>query len=213
MLSEVLQTVENHPSTDTPYDQDPDVILYMDFQKGNTASFETLMHKYYGRIFNFLGRMTGNRDTAEDLTQEVFVRVYKAVSSYQPQSKFQTWIYTIAKNLALNELRRSKRSVVSLDAPVDGGDGEMVRQVADPRSPSPASGLLIEEKQRIIREAVESLPENQRVVVLLRRYDNLSYAEIANAMGCTVEAVKSLLSRARVNLKERLMKHKDLLSR
>ena len=210
MLSEVFLTVDIPSPTEPSYDQDPDVILLLDVQKGNTASFETLMHKYYARIFNFCRRMIGNHDIAEDLTQEVFVRIYKALPTYQPKSKFQTWIYTIAKNVSLNELRRLKRSVVSLDIPVDGEDGEFQRQMVDRRSPSPDARLIAEEKQKIIRDAINSLPDNQRLVVLLRRYENLSYADIAKTMECSLEAVKSLLSRARVNLKERLADQKDL---
>ena len=176
----------------------------LDFQKGNPASFESLMHKYYKRLFNFIYRFVGSREAAEDLTQEVFLKVYKAVGGYQPQSKFQTWIYTIARNLSLNELRRAGRKNVSLDEPVSLKDGEGQRQVSDESAENPAESIAQEDTRRMVQEAIASLPETQRTAVILRRYDNMSYEEIAKTMGTSVEAVKSLLNRAKENLKDRL---------
>lgn len=176
----------------------------LDFQKGNPASFEFLMHKYYKRIFNFVYRFVGSREAAEDLTQEVFLKVYKAAPGYQPQSKFQTWAYTIARNLSLNELRRAGRKNISLDETVNFKDGETSRQVEDPSVVHPAQTMEAEETRRMVQEAIASLPENQRMAVILRRYENMSYEEIAQTIGMSVEAVKSLLNRAKENLKDRL---------
>jgi len=176
----------------------------LEFQKGNVPAFETLMRKYYARILNFSYRFVGDRDTAEDLAQEVFIKVHRSGSSYRPQAKFQTWIYTIAKNLSLNAVRSMKRQAVSLDQDVDGEDGAMQRQLADPKAEHPAQVLQRQETAVIVQEAVNSLPENQKLAVILRRYERLSYEAIAETMGCSPEAVKSLLNRAKENLKVKL---------
>ncbi|MCK5013848.1 MAG: sigma-70 family RNA polymerase sigma factor [Candidatus Omnitrophica bacterium] len=186
------------------YLSDPDVCLMLEFQEGNKASFETLMHKYFPRLLNFIYRYVSSREAAQDLTQEVFIRVYKSGSGYKPQSKFQTWVFTIARNLSLNELRRNKHRTVSLDATFSSDDGEMRRQVEDPNSVSPDEDLLRREKAVAVKAAIDDLPENQRVAVLLRRYEQFSYEEIARTMNISPKAVKSLLSRARESLKTKL---------
>lgn len=191
------------------YTTDPEVVLMLEFQKGDTGSFETLLRKYFPRIFNYIYRLVGSRETAEDLTQETFVRVYRAAVSYQPRAKFQTWLFTVARNLALNELRRLKRKMVSLDADREGKDGRMRTQMADPRAYPADEQLLLKERRQQIRSAIASLPESQRSAVVLRRYEGFSYEQIAQALGLSVSAVKSLLSRAKENLKERLSAYPD----
>lgn len=187
------------------YESDPDVLLMLAFKDGDQASFENLMRKYYKRVFNFVFRFVNDRETAEDLTQDVFLRVYKAAYSYQPQSKFQTWLYTIAKNLSFNELRRHKRKMVSIDAPIVSSTGDdMPRQIADEKAETGFDILSKIELAQEVRKAIEQLPENQRVVVILFRYDKLSYEQIANTMGMSVSAIKSLLTRARLNLRKSL---------
>ncbi len=173
----------------------------LDFQKGDPAAFETLMKRYYKRILNFIFRFLGDEQTADDLTQEVFIRVYRSGSSYQPRAKVQTWLFEIAKNLSLNESRRRKRKIISLEEPFEVDDNEVKRQIADHNIPSPDQDILFQENQAAIEVAINSLPENQRAVVLLRRYEDFSYEEIAKTMNCSVSAVKSLLSRARERLK------------
>ncbi|MCK4882318.1 MAG: sigma-70 family RNA polymerase sigma factor [Candidatus Omnitrophica bacterium] len=128
----------------------------------------------------------------------------KAGLSYKPQSKFQTWVFTIARNLSLNELRRNKYKTVSLDATFSSDDGELKRQVEDPNSASPDDEVLLREKAAAVKAAIDDLPENQRVAVLLRRYEQFSYEEIARTMNVSSKAVKSLLSRARESLKNKL---------
>lgn len=187
-----------------PYLEDPDVLLFLEFQRGDRLAFEKLMEKYYKRILNFIYRFTANSALAEDLTQEVFVRVYNSVSSYRPQSKFQTWIYTIARNISLNQLRYQKRQWVSLDEAFETEDGEVKRQVMDLTGEPPDQEILRRERLEAIEDAINSLPENQRMALILRRYDEFSYEKIAQIMNCSLEAVKSLLSRARENLKTRL---------
>ncbi len=188
----------------SPYLSDPDVCLMLEFQKGNKASFEALMHKYFPRLINFIYRYVGDREAAEDLAQETFIRVYKSGSRYRPQSKFQTWIFTIARNLSLNELRRKKYKTVSLDDSFSSDDGELRRQVEDPRSTAPDEDILRREKASAVKAAIDDLPENQRVAVLLRRYEQFSYEEISQTMGVSVKAVKSLLSRAKEGLRVNL---------
>ncbi|MDO8580752.1 MAG: sigma-70 family RNA polymerase sigma factor [Candidatus Omnitrophota bacterium] len=188
------------------YLQDPDVKLMLAFQQGDKAAFEALMRKFYPRVLNFIFRMIAQRDTAEDLTQEVFFRVYKSVERYRPQAQISTWVLTIARNLTLNELRRHQPAV-SLDAPLMGEDGDMQRQLTDPRSVGADEELIRQEKVEAIKEAIASLSENQRTAVLLRRYEEFSYEQIAQTMNLSVEAVKSLLSRAKENLKVNLRKY------
>lgn len=176
----------------------------LEFQKGNKASFETLIRKYFPRLLNFIFRYVHDREAAEDLTQEVFIRVYKSASQYKPQSKFQTWIFTIARNLSLNELRRHKHRTISLDKTFPSDEGELKKQVEDPRSTSPDEDILRKEKANAVKAAIDDLPESQRVAVLLRRYEQFSYQEIAQTMSVSVKAVKSLLSRAKESLKMKL---------
>lgn len=191
-------------NNEVSYLSDPDVILMLEFQKGDKASFEKLMERNYKRIFNFIYRFVGQEETAEDLAQEVFIKIYKNAASYRPQAKFQTWACQIAKNLSLNELRRLKKPDVSLDETFETGEGQVTRQIPDERTPTPYQSITEKEKADIIKEAVESLPDNQRMAVILRRYENMSYEDIAKSLGCSLEAVKSLLNRAKENLKEKL---------
>ena len=196
----------NSEEKPNPYLADPDVVLMLDFQKGNKASFEALIRKYFPRLVNFIFRFVGNRQAAEDLAQETFFRVYRSASKYEPRSKFQTWIFTIAKNLSLNELRRKKHHVVSLDETFSTTDGELKRQVEDVHSERTDEQLFRAERAAAVKEALGFLPESQRIAVLLRRYEQFSYEEIAQTMSTSVKAVKSLLNRAKENMKIKLAK-------
>ena len=186
------------------YLSDPDVQLMLKFRSGSKFAFETLMQNYYPRVLNFIYRFIADRESAEDLTQEVFLRVYRNASRYKPKAQFKTWLYTIAKNICLNELRKNKDLVTSLDVATISGNEEVQMQVADPKSIGQDTKLIRKEKALVIRKAINDLPENQRLAVILRRYDDFSYAEIAETLGVSDKAVKSLLSRAKVNLKHRL---------
>jgi len=186
------------------YNDDPDVQLMLAFQAGDKQAFEKLMTAHFSRVLNFIFRYVGRRDIAEDLTQEVFIRVYKSAGQYQPQSKFQTWLFTIAKNLSLNELRANKHKMVSMEAMIDTGEDRVKVQFKDERQKTPAQQLLDQEQSQQVRYAIAALPENQRVAVLLRRYEQFTYEEIADVMQVTPKAVKSLLNRAKENLRESL---------
>lgn len=174
------------------------------FKKGDKAAFETLMQTYYPRILNFVYRFCGSRTVAEDLTQEVFMRIYKSAAVYKPRSRLQTWIYTIAKNVSLNELRRRKDFVISLDEQLNSDDSRPNRALQAPHTSLPDSELIQKERIFAIRAAIKKLPPNQRMAVILRRYDDFSYAQIAGTLNVSQKAVKSLLNRAKENLKIQL---------
>jgi RNA polymerase sigma-70 factor (ECF subfamily) len=181
----------------------------LEVKKGDRDAFEILMRKYYARILNFVYRFLGNRQLSEDLTQDVFMKIYKSARRYRPRSKFQTWLYTIAKNSCLNELRRNRSQMISLDEPIMTDARVLKKEISDPQA-DPARELLQKEKKALIQAAINGLPENQRIAVILRRYDSFSYAEIATTLNVTDKAVKSLLSRAKVNLKNKLAGTVDL---
>lgn len=188
------------------YLTDPDVQAMLAFQQGDKRAFEQLMIKYFPRVLNFIFRYVGDRSLAEDLTQEVFIKVYKSAPHYQVKSKLSTWIFTIAKNISLNELRKHRVRIQSLDATHDTGEGHVQVQLADANQLDPAEQILKSEKNKLIRQAILDLPENQKTAVLLRRYEQFSYDQIAQVMKTTPKAVKSLLNRAKENLRISLQK-------
>ncbi len=177
-----------------------DVQLMLDVKAGDEQSFALLLQRYRSPLVNFLYRMVRNREQAEDLAQEVFVRVYRARADYVPSAKFTTWLFRIATNLALNSLRdtRHQRMEISLDAPVTAGaeDGdERMLDVAD-KNPDIEQHLVEEARKAMIRHAIDKLPEKQRAAVLLHKYQELDYGEIAKILACSESALKSLLFRA-----------------
>ncbi|MFY9753866.1 MAG: sigma-70 family RNA polymerase sigma factor [Candidatus Acidiferrales bacterium] len=180
-----------------------DVQLMLDVKAGDDASFELLLRKYRTPLVNFLYRMVRDTATAEDLAQEVFLRVYRARNQYSPSAKFTTWLFRIATNLALNSIRDNRRRLLenSLDAPA--GDDEAPREL-------PAREMRIDEhmverdRADFIRRAVMSLPEKQRVAVLLHKYEEMDYSEIARIIDCSESALKSLLFRAYETLRVQL---------
>lgn len=186
------------------YSSDPDVILMLKFKGGNKAAFEELLDKYQKPIINFIYRLIQDRSEADDLAQEVFIKVYNAADNYKPIAKFSTWIYTIARNLCLNKLRERKRKVVSLDEDIPTNEGGVKREIAQVKEDSPYESASKHELQEMVKQAINSLPDNQRMAVILRRYQLLSYEEIAKTMHCSVSAVKSILNRAKESLKDKL---------
>ncbi|REK06856.1 MAG: RNA polymerase subunit sigma-70 [Planctomycetota bacterium] len=171
----------------------------------NAAAFDELMLRYQNRLVTVLEHLVGRRDQAEDLAQEVFLRVYRARKRYVPGAKFSTWLYTIANHVAANALRsRSRRHEVNVTGKVsESGASSFLDKMAVAASGAmPARQLDKAELRGIVREALEGLNERQRMAVLLNKFEGLSYADIAEAMEMTPQAIKSLLSRARVNLKE-----------
>jgi RNA polymerase sigma-70 factor, ECF subfamily len=180
----------------------------LDVKAGDEQSFALLLHRYRTPLVNFLYRMVRNREQAEDLAQEVFIRVYRARADYVPSAKFTTWLFRIATNLALNSVRdtRHQRMEVSLDAPVtvDSEEGdERPLDVAE-KNPNIEEHLVQEAQRDMIRHAIDKLPEKQRAAVLLHKYQDLDYGEISKILSCSESALKSLLFRAYETLRVEL---------
>ncbi|MEW6088492.1 MAG: RNA polymerase sigma factor [bacterium] len=185
------------------YLKDEDVQLMLRFKDGDNSSFEILLEKYQSPIINFLYKITGNKTEAEDLTQEVFIRVYHSGKKYIPQSKFSTWIYIIAKNTALNDIRRKKGILRFLKKDLE----EPEKKIPDNKNPSALAQLELKDLQKVVKNAIDLLPPNQKIAVILSKYDSLSYEEISQIMDCSISSVKSLLNRAKISLKEKLEKY------
>lgn len=187
--------------------QDPDVRLMLRVRGDDAEAFEELMLRYQNRVVALLAHVTGRRDLAEDMAQDVFLRVYRARQRYVPGSKFSTWLFTIAHNVASNAQRTlSRRREVSIASTGGGDSGAMSLDAAAVA----ASGLMPTrqldklELRDAVNVAVASLSERQREAVLLNKFEHLSYEEIAEVMELTPSAVKSLLTRARANLRDAL---------
>ena len=180
-----------------------DVQLMLDVKAGDDASFDLLLQKYRTPLVNFLYRMVRDAATAEDLAQEVFLRVYRARKQYSPSAKFTTWLFRIATNLALNSVRdnRYKRMQVSLDAPAEEDEAPVQLPAREMRIDE---HMVERDRAQIIRRAVAALPEKQRVAVLLHKYEEMDYGEIAKILECSESALKSLLFRAYETLRVQL---------
>src|SRR5262245_59087775 len=167
------------------------------------GALEELVERYQHRLVAIMNHLVGNPEEAEDLAQEVFLRVYRARHKYRPRSKFSTWLFTIANNLALNSLRSKQRKpVVPLAAQESGPLGPRPQeQLVHDRGTGPTQRVQKQELAERIRAALDSLNERQRMAVVLNKFEDMNYAEIAEVMGLTTKAVKSLLSRARSNLR------------
>ncbi len=173
--------------------------------EGDEYAFEVLVRRHQASVLNLIYRYVGDRTKARDLAQEVFIRVWRAAHRYEPKAKFTTWLYRITANLCLNELKSSgRKKLFFLESPIE--EDQTLNEESNV-SPSAEDILLAEERSRQISDALQSLSENQRMALILKRYDNLSYGEIAKIMECSVSAVESLLVRAKRNLKEKLVFH------
>ncbi|MFZ3329270.1 MAG: sigma-70 family RNA polymerase sigma factor [Candidatus Acidiferrales bacterium] len=180
-----------------------DVQLMLDVKAGDDASFNLLLQKYRTPLINFLYRMVRDTATAEDLAQEVFLRVYRARKQYSPSAKFTTWLFRIATNLALNSVRdnRHRQMDVSIDAPVEEDETPLQLPTREMRIDE---HMIERDRADFIRQAIASLPEKQRVAVLLHKYEEMDYAEIAKILECSESALKSLLFRAYETLRVQL---------
>jgi len=175
------------------------------FQKGDVAAFEQLVERNTGKVHALVYRFLGNPGMLDDLTQEVFLRIFRTAPRYQPTAKFTTWLYRITANLCFNVLRERRKAKV---IPLDGGGSDerssFYRNIPDQRVDAPHKALHADELREKIAEAVDSLPENQRIAIILNKYENTNYEDIATILDCSTMAVKSLLSRARANLRDAL---------
>jgi len=181
---------------------EPDAELMLRLKAGDQASFGPLLARHRGPVIHFLYRMVQNPAVAEELAQEVFLRVYRARASYVASAKFTTWLFRIALHLALNNLRdaRGEKETVSLDQETEDG---LQLQVADER-PSVEQRLVQAERLAEVRRAIGALPDKQRAAVLMHKYEEMGYAQIAEVLDCSESAVKSLLFRAYETLRARL---------
>lgn len=188
-----------------PTELDPDAALMLRVKQGDAAAFTQLVEKYKQPIVNLVWRTVRDETEAEDIAQNVFVQAWKSAPRYQATAKFSTWLFTIARNLCLNEFRRrSRHPAESLDQMRDDSDDQPLFQVVDKRIRGAQDELLQGELEHKVDAAIDALPENQRIALALCRQEELSYEEIAEVLGCSLSATKSLIHRARETLKARL---------
>src|ERR1700689_5503374 len=181
---------------------DLDTQLMIRVQRDDASSFGELLSRNRNLVVNYLARMVVNRAIAEELAQDVFIRVYRSRRTYEPTAKFSTWLYRITTNVALNHFRDEKRTQnqVSLDVQ----DTVQVRREALDRAPLIEDRLVREVVARQIRHAIRTLPPKQRAAVIMHKYDEMDYAQIARILGCSPSAVKALMFRAYETLRLRL---------
>ncbi len=184
--------------------RDPDVGLMVRVRGDDRSAFAELVDKYQHRLLAVLHPIVGRREEAEDLAQEVFLRVYRTRHKYTPTARFATWLFTIANNLALNALRdRKRKPAVRLDADPSASGSQPGFQPTAGTAP-PAAGLDHKELAETVQRALDTLNDRQRLAVVLNKFEDMGYADIAAVMGLTVPAVKSLLCRAREQLRAAL---------
>lgn len=188
--------------------RDPDVKLMVEVRNDVPGSFEALVERYQHRLVGVLAHVIGRVEEAEDLAQEVFLRIYKARKGYRPRAKFSTWMFTIANNLALNHLRgKGRNPTVGLNVGTDSSSSQPIAAIGSKmqgREATPSAQLRQVELSDVVRDALNGLGEDQKIAVLLNKFEDMSYAEIAEVMGRSEAAVKSLLARARTHLREQL---------
>ena len=183
-------------------EDDPDVELMLAVQRGDRSAFERLFEKHIASVIGFATRFVGTRARAEELAQDVFLQVYKNRGRYEPRARFSTWLYRMVTNACLSEVRRAdyRGHKQSMDQP--GEDGEDPPQVASARSSE--DDVVSHEILERMRGALDELPPQQRAAVLLARIEGFSYEEVSESLSCSVSAVKSLIHRATVTLRDRL---------
>jgi RNA polymerase sigma-70 factor (ECF subfamily) len=176
----------------------PEIEWMRRIREGDMEAFRLLVETHQARVVGTISKMLGSEVEAEDLAQQVFIRIWQSASRYRPTAKFTTWLFRITRNLVFNEMRRKRHFV---------DHSEDIAEPAERKERGPDQLLLEEELQTAIQDAISKLPEAQRLAIVLRRYEELPYEEIAKVMGTTVPAVKSILFRARAELRERLAKY------
>lgn len=191
---------------------DTNIRLMLAVQQDNATAFEELMFRFQGRVQSLFRHILGNRELAEDLTQDVFLRVFRARKSYQPSAKFSTWLFAIANNVALNQLRTQRRKPeIQFGGEASGTLADDVFGPAETMTAAsetmPVRQLDKTELREMVHLAIEALNERQRMAVLLNRFEGMNYADIAEVMEMSPQAVKSLLCRAHVQLKNMLQKY------
>lgn len=184
---------------------DPDVQLMLAVQRGDRSAFEQLFEKHIRGVVGFAAQFVGARARAEELAQDVFLQVYRTRARYLPRARFTTWLYRMVTNACLSEVRRAdhRSRSRSLDGSVNH-DIDALGSLADATTRSSEDALLSQESLDRLRAVLDDLPPQQRAAVLLARVEGLSYEEVAEALSCSVSAVKSLIHRATVTLRDRM---------
>jgi RNA polymerase sigma-70 factor (ECF subfamily) len=182
----------------------PNEELMVRIAEGDEYAFRILVERHQVSLLNLIYRFIGDRTKSQDLAQEVFLRVWQSAGRFEAKAKFTTWLYRVAANICLNELKASRRRKWLRFFHVDRDEQGSGEEDFPEQSPSPEDLLLSKERSREITEALQGLSENQRMALILKRYDGLSYEEIASILTCSVSAVESLLVRAKKNLQEKL---------
>ncbi|HAK88363.1 MAG: hypothetical protein A2077_06865 [Nitrospirae bacterium GWC2_46_6] len=182
--------------------EEPEAKMMSETAEGNLSAFREIVELYRKPLMNFIARFIGDKAEAEDITQEVFLRVFKAAKNYKPKAKFKTWLFKIAINYCLNEIRATKNGPQFVDLFQLNEAGFVA---VAPDSYSPEKAFETRELGDILRKAIANLPEKQRTALLLQKYEDFSYDEISRIMGCSVSAIESLIQRARQNLKKALL--------
>jgi len=195
-MSSALRVV--NPSMTEAESPEPEIAWMARIREGDMEAFRLLVETHQARVIGTISKMLGSEAESEDLAQQVFIRVWKSASRYQPTAKFTTWLFRITRNLVFNELRRKRHFA---------DHTEEIPEPAERVEKEPDRVLLEGELQKAIQEAINQLPESQRMAIILRRYEDMSYEDIAKVMETTVPAVKSILFRARAELRERLAKY------
>jgi RNA polymerase sigma-70 factor (ECF subfamily) len=183
---------------------DSDIQLMLSFKNGDERAFGQLFDKYKKRVINFCYRYCGHRAVAEELAQEIFIRVYKAAATYRPKARFSTWLFKIATNVCLNEIRKPvyRARLESIDQAQDE-ENAAAREIAmEPARSAPDMMLESRQEQARVRGAMEQLSEQQRAALLLRTTEEFSYREIGRQMGCSENRVKTLIHRGRKRMKQ-----------
>jgi RNA polymerase sigma-70 factor (ECF subfamily) len=193
-------------SPDEDDDNATNVALMLQTKAGDVDAFQKLVEKHQAAVIGTVAKMMGNANDAEDLAQQVFVRVWKSAHRYEPKAKFTTWLFTITRNLVFNESRRRyRKSEVSMEAHEEA----FHVTTQDTSAVRPDEATLQQELVEAIDDAIQKLPEKQRLAVILRRYEDMPYEEIGKVLKLSLPAVKSLLFRARADLRKHLQSYLD----
>jgi RNA polymerase sigma-70 factor (ECF subfamily) len=187
-----------NPSTSPGDSPEPEIEWMARIREGDVEALRLLVETHQARIIGTISKMLGSDAESEDLAQQVFIRIWKSAPRYKPTAKFTTWLFRITRNLVFNELRRKRHFA---------DQAEETPEPTERADKEPDQVLLGEELQLAIQDAINRLPESQRMAIILRRYEEMPYEEIAKVMGTTIPAVKSILFRARAELRERLAKY------
>jgi len=198
-----MSRIDQKPAGGSKED-DEDVRLMRLMSAGDTQAFEELIERHQSLVAGTVARMLGSNSEVEDIAQQVFIRVWKSAGRYTPRAKFTTWLLKITRNLVFNELRRTRRRA---QVPIQTEPDAAEIPLKDETNPTPAASLLENELQEAIEKAITELPERQRMALVLRRYEELNYEQIADILDLSVPAVKSILFRARTELRAQLSKY------